>query len=269
MSKKANANKMVNEVVADENANGAVETIIVEGAADDVENNSVDNTADTVDSDADTTDTSADNAGQIDAADAVRQITELLQSGGDTNAMLAKVLQVASLAVDESKLPADQCSDAELLRRLKLVWSRKTMAKKAGELDKLAQLEADEQYLSSLRTKKVNRGGVVTSDVDPSKLSQSDLTKLIRNYQSKKCTAKKAMEAAVADGNTEEATKQAGLVEHWQAKVDDASKYRTTTPAQAKVSDMTKRINEAIAGLEALPKTPEIEQQIAALKALV
>lgn len=209
------------------------------------------------------------------------QVGRVLDGETNDNEKLARIVKLAENNIDYSVLPFDLCSDAELMRRLKLVWSKKVAAKKANKLDVLADLEHQENELNSYRDHKANRTGTVSSDnVDHSTLSQLDLQKLIRNYQSKKSGAKKLYEAAILDiakatdpvvveALTKSADENKNLMEHWQAKVDDASKYRTSTPAAARSAELTGQIKDMIALLKTLPQTDEVVSQIKKLEASI
>lgn len=186
----------------------------------------------------------------------------------------AALLKLAEGRVDESQLALDRASDAEIMRRLKLLWSKRVAVKKAlenatlagdeklmtekqSELDALADTEAEmNSYRTPTRAGRTTSGGVNKSDVDPSTLAddQLELGKLIRNLQSKKSIAKKA-----GDDKT---------VTEMEAKIAEAAKYRVAGAASPKTA-LTGQIAAALEVFQALPQTPEIVEQIKKLKALL
>lgn len=171
----------------------------------------------------------------------------------------AKILQLASSKVDESTITdLSLISDAEIMRRLRLLWSKRVAAKKANDLVLLASIDEDEKELQSHRksSRSGRRGGsVVSADSDPTKLSQEDLNKLIRNVQSKKCSAKKVGDQV--------------LIDTLQAEEDRLKALRTTAPKVATPSAMSTKIADTIAALELLPKSDVVDAQILMLKALL
>jgi hypothetical protein len=203
-------------------------------------------------------------------AGAMSAITQVLATDEPDNIKLVRLVKIAENNVDYTDVPYELCSDAELMRRLKLVWSKKVAAKKAGKVDELADLEKQEEMLNSYRTvASTKRTGTVSSDnVDHSKMSQLDLQKLIRNYQSKKSTAKKQYEAALAEGDTKSAEEFKGVMEHWQERVEDASKYRTSG-SNTRTAELTKQVNDTLAILRQLPQSDEIAAKIKELESLL
>jgi len=177
----------------------------------------------------------------------------------DTMSDIAKwatISKLASSKVDESIITdLSLLSDAEIMRRLRLLWSKRVAAKKNNDLVALADIATAEEELQSFRTKTTSRrSGTVSADVDPTTLSQENLNKLIRNVQSKKCTAKKA-----------------GLVDEvaiHQAEEDKLKAMRTGEPSVKGPSAMSLRILDTIAALEALPQSDVVDAQIAMLKTL-
>lgn len=199
----------------------------------------------------------------------LEQIAVVLAQPETANTRLARIMKLAEHNVDYTELPYELCTDAELMRRLKLLWSKRVAAKKAGDFATLEDIDKQEAEINSFRTAKVTRTGTVSSDnVDHSKLTQVDLQKLIRNYQSKKSSAKKLYEAAVASNDEKLAEEQKNLMEHWQAKVDDASKYRTGSTNQ-RSAELTKQIQDTVAMLKMLPQSDEIAAKIKELEALL
>jgi hypothetical protein len=259
----------------------------------------------------------------------IMSIKEIMEADMTDTDMLVAILKIAVTNVDESKLPLDQCTDAELNKRLSTIYSKKVPAKKLKDTttsayivgyksvnedkkaslfaqlgedidedtkkylqdqlaaivddeasnavfakaqidaieaydDLLAQEELIKSYKSTTGT---SRAGVQSSEnVDPSTLDQLNLGKLIRNYQSKKSTAKKAADASVGD----EKAKQLALVDYWQNKVDEATKYRTTSDAGKKVVETNNKVKDILATLQAGASTdPAVLAMIASLKALL
>ena len=176
----------------------------------------------------------------------------------DPTTKWASIVKLASSKIDETTITDLRLlSDTEIMRRLRLLWSKRVAAKKNNDLLALESIATDEAELQSHRTKTTaKRGSTVSADVDPTTLSQADLNKLIRNVQSKKCTAKKA-----------------GLVDDmavFQAEEDKLKLLRTGEAAAPKgPSAMSSKITATIAALEALPQSEEIAAQIEMLKSLV
>ena len=188
-----------------------------------------------------------------DAAD----IASILNDEGLTDvAKWATIVRIASSKIDETTITdLSLISDTEIMRRLRLLWSKRVAAKKNNDIVALEQIANDEAELQSHRTVTKRSGSTVSAAADPTKLSQSDLNKLIRNVQSKKCTAKKS----------------ANLVEvaQYQAEEDKLKLLRTNEPTVKGPSAMSLKIGETIAALEALPQSQEVTDQIAMLKSLM
>lgn len=250
------------------------ETIVVEGDAD----GQADNKEEGVEQPAEQFVVPSTLAGAMSA------VATVLAGEDSDNTKLAKIMKIAEHNVDYTELPYDLCTDAELMRRLKLLWSKRVAAKKAGDFATLEDIDKQEAIINSYKTVKATRTGTVSSEnVDHSKLGQADLQKLIRNYQSKKSNAKKLYEAALADLKVAQeqgldtelerlsnlAAEHRNLMEHWQAKVDDASKYRTSTPAGQKNAALVQQIKDTIAALEPLKDNPQVAEKIEQLKKLL
>lgn len=236
----------------------------------------------------------------------IQNIMNIIASDATDTDILVEILTIAVKNVDESKLPLDRCTDSELNKRLSVVYSKKVPAKKLKEAEYMAtirvsvdpdhelteveatvrealivkvtakSLAADQAYddllaqeaeIKSFKTTQATRANTLNSDdADPSILNQLDLGKLIRNYQSKKSTVKKAMESA---STATEILKQKNLVDYWQNKVDEASKYRTTSDASKKNVATNSKVADIIKGLESGLQTPEVASMIAQLKGLL
>jgi hypothetical protein len=207
----------------------------------------------------------------VTSVDYVAQGLEpILKSGLSDNERWAMILQLAEAHVDESALPLDKVSDGEIVRRLRLLWSKRVALKKTLENAKtvedaekaqtaLDELQVTEDEMNSYRTGKGARhgGGVVKTDIAPELLKddQLELSKLIRNLQSKKSIAKKAGDDAT--------------VKDMEARIAEAVKYRTTSPTTAKTQELNSKIAAALQALQLLPPSEEINVQIEALKKLL
>lgn len=175
----------------------------------------------------------------------------------DDTAKWAMLMRVAASKIDESTITdLNMVSDAEIMRRLRLLWSKRVAAKKAGNLVDLAAIDEKEKELQAHRTKSASRRtGVVSGDTDPTKLDQYDLGKLIRNVQSKKSVAKKAGEL--------------DKVAELQVEEDKLKGLRTEAPKGAAANGMSAKIAETIAALEALEPSDTVAAQILMLKTLI
>ena len=113
------------------------------------------------------------------------EIAAMLNSteASDPAAIWAKISQLAGSKIDESTIAdLSLLSDTEIMRRLRLLWSKRVAAKKSNDLLALEDIAAKEAELQSHRTAKISRrSNVVSSESDPTTLTQEQLNKLIRN----------------------------------------------------------------------------------------
>jgi hypothetical protein len=168
------------------------------------------------------------------------------------------LMKAAETKVDESKIEdLSLLSEAEIQRRIKNIASKKTAARKKNDVLLLTKLEGEEEALKAVRQKPTrSRAGAISSDVDPTTLSQEDLRKLIRNVQSKKCSAKKAGDEAKVAEYAKEEERLSAL----RKPIEGG-----TTAGSA----MSVKINQTIAELEKLEQTEMVKTQIAMLKSLL
>lgn len=169
----------------------------------------------------------------------------------------AMISKLAASKIDETIITdLSLLTDTEIMRRLRLLWSKRVAAKKVNDLIALEDIAAQEAELQSHRTAKSSRrGNTVSADSDPTTLSQENLNKLIRNVQSKKCTAKKL-------GNQAD-------VDMYQAEEDKLKALRVEGPAVPKgPSAMSLKILATIEALRALPQSDVVDAQIKMLETL-
>lgn len=202
-----------------------------------------------------------------DADAIVSTILETLENDEYNNSLkVVNIMQYLQTNVDMTEVPPALAPDYELTRRIRILQSKKTAASKNYNFEEVMKLEQQIAYLNSCKKSTSNRPTTQKpEEIDHSKLTQEELRKKIRNYQSRKSTCKKAADAAKASGNEQGYADNMALVDYWQSMVVKAQSYIQGSATRAQ--EVENKATALLKTLKAMPATPEIEAAIAQLEA--
>jgi hypothetical protein len=210
-------------------------------------------------------------------AKAMEAITAVVADSISVNQKWALLLDIMA-KTDESALPIEQCSQAELNRRLKLLASKKTAEKKISETsDAFKAIVAQEEAIKALKVNIGRSSGSTSASYvgkQPEEMDSEQLTAYIRGLQGKKSTLKKVLLATPVGSEAYETVndQMKAVIELETAAIA----CRATAPASEKAPKTKKlsketetKINIVLASLLTLEQTPEVEKQVAALRDLL